>query len=73
MSGPGAWAPWISDPDPPQEIMTAEESKAAARKVAELMDRKRREEAEAAKQPVKGYIIPVGKRPSGQPRRSCDG
>jgi hypothetical protein len=47
---PGGWAPWISDPDPPEEPWTEEQSKVFARKSRELMDRIRREEAEAAKQ-----------------------
>lgn len=34
---PGQWAPWISDPDPPGKLMTDEEAKAAAQKVAEFM------------------------------------
>jgi hypothetical protein len=47
---PGGWAPWISDPDPPQEPMSPKELKEFSRKVGELLDRKRREEAEATKQ-----------------------
>jgi hypothetical protein len=29
--GPGQWAPWISDPDPPEEPMTEERMTAAAK------------------------------------------
>lgn len=35
--GPGQWAPWISDPDPPEEPMTDEQSKAAARATRDLV------------------------------------
>ena len=39
---PGQWAPWISDPDPPEKPMTPEESKAAAQKVMERMRSRRK-------------------------------
>jgi hypothetical protein len=35
--GPGQWAPWISDPDPPEEPMTPEQSKAAAKATKDLV------------------------------------
>jgi hypothetical protein len=35
------WAPWIDDPDEP-ELMTPQESKAAAQKAKEFMDRRRK-------------------------------
>jgi hypothetical protein len=34
---PGQWAPWISDPDPPEEPMTPEQSKAAALATRDLV------------------------------------
>jgi hypothetical protein len=37
---PRNWAPHLSDPDPPQKPMTAEQSKEAARRAHELMVRK---------------------------------
>src|SRR5208283_5368029 len=46
----GAYAPWISDPDAPDESMTEEES-AAATKAAAWLDKKRAEEAQKAQQP----------------------
>jgi hypothetical protein len=38
--GPGQWAPWISDPDPPmaEEPMTEEEMAAAAKAAKAYMD-----------------------------------
>ena len=33
----GQWAPWISDPDPPEEPMTPEQSKAAAKATKDLV------------------------------------
>ena len=36
-TSPGQWAPWITDPDPPEKPMTPEASKAAAKKAAEFM------------------------------------
>jgi hypothetical protein len=35
--GPGQWAPWISDPDPPEPPMTDEQMTAAARAVKDLV------------------------------------
>jgi hypothetical protein len=40
---PGQWAPWISDPDPPEEPMTPEQSKAAQIR-EKLIDEMLREE-----------------------------
>jgi hypothetical protein len=37
---PRNWAPHLSDPDPPQPEMTAEQSKEAARRAHDLMVRK---------------------------------
>jgi hypothetical protein len=34
---PGQWAPWISDPDPPEPPMTPEQSKAAAKATRDLV------------------------------------
>jgi hypothetical protein len=42
--GPGQWAPWIEDPDPPEEPMTPEQSKKAAEGVAKLMSDPNRKE-----------------------------
>jgi hypothetical protein len=36
---PRQWAPWITDPDPPQRPMTPEQMKRAAERVRELMIR----------------------------------
>ena len=36
---PGQWAPWISDPDPPEEPMTREQIKAASAASKDLIER----------------------------------
>ena len=40
-TSPGQYAPHLEDPDPPMPIMTPAESKAAARKVGELLQREK--------------------------------
>jgi hypothetical protein len=35
--GPGQWAPWISDPDPPEPPMTEEQMTAAAKATKDLV------------------------------------
>jgi hypothetical protein len=41
-----AYAPWISDPDPPEKPMSDQEAKAFAKRVAELLKRKKAQEAD---------------------------
>ena len=36
---PRQWAPWITDPDPPQQPMTPEQMKRAAERAREFMIR----------------------------------
>ena len=36
---PGQWAPWISDPDPPEEPMTREQIKAASKDLIERAEK----------------------------------
>ena len=51
---PAQWAPWISDPDPPEEPMTPEQSKTAAKSIKELMaDPNRQEPVDPAQPPPK--------------------
>jgi hypothetical protein len=40
----GAWAPWITDPDPPEEPMTEEQLKAFGKAAKEWWEKKQAEE-----------------------------
>jgi hypothetical protein len=43
--GPGSWAPWSTDPDPPQKEMSEEELEAFAAKAKALLERKQAEDS----------------------------
>jgi hypothetical protein len=50
--GPGQWAPWITDPDPPEEPMTPEQLAAFSKGIKELMsDPNRKEPVDPFAQP----------------------
>jgi hypothetical protein len=41
---PGQWAPWIDDPDPPEEPMSDEQLEKLAEEAKAFLERKRRQQ-----------------------------
>ena len=64
---PGQWAPWIDDPDPPEEPMSDEQLEKLAEGAKAFLERKRRQQQRLSKS--KAPLRPANRSaPDGDPK-----